>query len=377
MAALSERAGEAALRYRNLAMDTYWELRRRYPFFDHLVRAAERYSDRNGSQLAGAVTYFAFLSFFPLLALAFAVVGFLAAQEVELTRYLEQALDEVLPGLSQQLPMEQIADARVGASVIGALGLLYAGLNAVSYLRQALHSIWLKSLRQGPNYLLRKMGDLVFMLGLGIALLFTVAFTSVMQNATVWLLSLVGLDGSLPANLALRLLALVIAIGVNMFLFLLVFALLSGAGRPTRAMWRGALLGAVGFEVLKNLAATLLAGTLSNPLYASFAVLVGLLVWINLVMRVVLFSAAWTATWLPLPPPYTGSLPLPEETGVEWTRSIPVLRPSERDLAERRWARRVLAVGLSLVGATVAAVGAASLLGRGSDEVEGRKSSVR
>ncbi|PWV44809.1 YihY/virulence factor BrkB family protein [Nocardiopsis sp. L17-MgMaSL7] len=367
MSPAADRAKDTAQRYQNAAMDGYWTLRRRYPSVDHLVRAYGRYSDRNGTQLAGAVTYFAFLSFFPLLALAFAVVGFLASQQVELTSYLERALDEVLPGLSDQLPMEQIAKARVGASVIGLLGLLYAGLNSVSALREALHTIWLNSLRQGPNFLVRKLVDLLVMIALGTALLFTVAFTSFMQTATVWMLSLVGLDGSLVANLSLRALALVIAIGVNMCLFVLAFALLSGTGRPTAQMWRGALLGAVGFEILKNVATQLLAGTLGNPVYASFAVLVGLLVWINLVMRVIMFSAAWTATWLPMQPPYTGSFPLPEENGMDWTRPRPVLRPSPEDLAERRLAQRLLALGLSLVvAAFTAGVAAVALRVRGA-----------
>ncbi|MEU3138662.1 YhjD/YihY/BrkB family envelope integrity protein [Nocardiopsis alba] len=364
MPTILERAKGTAARYRHLVMDGHWELRRRHAWADHLVRAYGRYSDRGGSQLAGAVTYFAFLSFFPLLALAFAVVGYLASLQVELSTYLEKALDDVLPGLSQQLPMDQIAEARVGAGVIGALGLLYAGLNSIWSLREALHTIWLRKPGQGPNFLVRKLLDLVVMLGLGAALVFTVAFTGFAQSFTMFVLSLVGLDGSLPAGLALRALGLVIAIGVNMCLFVLIFSLLSGEGRPTPVMWRGALLGAVAFEVLKNLATTLLASTLGNPIYASFAVLVGLLVWINLVMRVVMFSAAWTATGLTLPPPYTGSLPLPEESGVDWRRPITVLRPSERDLAERRWAQKTLALLLSLVAAVIAALGAASALGR-------------
>jgi membrane protein len=350
-----DRAADAARHYRNLAMDAYWELRRRRPAADHLVRAYERYADRNGSQLAGAVTYFAFLSFFPLLALAFAAVGFLASMQVEVGDYLQTALDEVLPGLSDQLPVEQIANARVGASVIGTLGLLYAGLNSVSALREALHSIWLKNIKEGPNVLLRKAGDILVMLGLGAALLFAVAFTSVAQAATHWLLALVGLDGSLLASLTLRVLALAIAVAVNMGIFVLAFSLLSGSGRPTRMMWRGALLGAAGFEVLKAAAALLLSGTLSNPVYASFTVLVGLLVWINLVMRLVMFSAAWTATWLPMPPPYTGTLPMPEENGMDWTRPAPVLRVPERELAARRWAQRAVAGALSLIGAAGAA----------------------
>lgn len=317
MTSVAERARGAAQRAQNKAMDTFWDLRRRRPAVDHLVRAAERYSDQKGSQLAGAVTYFAFLSFFPLLALAFAVVGHLTAVDVELRQYLEQVLEDVLPGLSQRLPVDQIAQARLGASLIGALGLLYAGLNSVASLREALHAVWLRSLRQGPNYVVRKASDLLVMLGLGTALLLTVAFTSVAQTATQWVLSLISLDGSVVAGLTLRLLAVAIAVGMNMLIFVLVFSLLSGEGRLTRPMWRGALIGAVGFEIIKSAAAMLLAGTLSNPVYASFAVLVGLLVWINLVMRLVMFSAAWTATWLSSPPPYTGTLPLPEASGMD------------------------------------------------------------
>ncbi|RKS05584.1 membrane protein [Nocardiopsis sp. Huas11] len=359
MAAALDRAKDGARHYRNLSMDAYWRLRRRRPAMDHVVRAYERYADRNGTQLAGAVTYFAFLSFFPLLALAFAVVGYLASMDVELTGTLEEGLDGVLPGLSEQLPMDQIAQARVGAGVLGLLGLLYAGLNSVASLREALHSIWLKSVKEGPNVLLRKAGDLLVMLGLGLALLLTVSFTSVGQAATTWLLSLVGLDGSVWANLLLRLLALAVAVSMNMVLFMLVFALLSGSGRPTRMMWRGALLGAVGFEVLKAVAAVLLAGTLSNPVYASFAVLVGLLVWINLVMRLVMFSAAWTATWLPMPPPYTGSLPLPGENGLDWSRPAFAPRAPASALARRRVDQRIVAglaaaAGAAGVGGAVA-----------------------
>ena len=352
VASVLDRVRETVRHYRNTSMDAYWALRRRRPGVDHLVRAYERYADRNGNQLAGAVTYFAFLSFFPLLALAFAAVGFvLATLQIELGGQLDRALDDVLPGLSEQLPIDQIADARVGAGLFGLVGLLYAGLNSVSALREALHSIWLKNPKEGPNPFLAKGADLLVMIGLGLALLLSVSVTGVAQAATRWLLSLVGLDGSIVANIALRLLALAIAIGANALIFMLVFALLSGSGRPARTMWRGALLGAVGFEVLKAAAALLLTGTLSNPLYASFAVLVGLLVWINLVMRLVMFSAAWTATRLSVPPPYTGSLPLPEENGIDWTRPAPVVRVDPVEAAERRRARRGLAAGLSAAGA--------------------------
>ena len=46
---------------------------------DHLLRTQEHYSSVKGGQQAGAVTYFGFLSFFPILALAFAAVGLISA----------------------------------------------------------------------------------------------------------------------------------------------------------------------------------------------------------------------------------------------------------------------------------------------------------
>lgn len=46
--------------------------------FDHLVRMVEHFGSVKGNLQAGAVTYFAFLSFFPILALAFFVIGYVA-----------------------------------------------------------------------------------------------------------------------------------------------------------------------------------------------------------------------------------------------------------------------------------------------------------
>ena len=48
--------------------------------------------------------------------------------------------------------------------------------------------------------------------------------------------------------------------------------------------------------MLKLLGTFLIGRTTQNPLYATFGVVVGLLVWINFVARLSIFAAAWTAT---------------------------------------------------------------------------------
>lgn len=293
--------------YKHVAEHTYLAARRASPAFDHLVRAVERYADRNATQLAASVTYFGFLSFFPLIALAFSVLGYVSFMHDEAREVLRAAIQEVLPGLGDQLPIEAIERARVGAGLIGLLGLLYSGLGAVSALRQALHAIWLKSLKDGPNFIIAKLFDTLTVVIVGIALLASVTLTSTAQAGTHWLLDQVGLDQSIVVAGVTRTLGFVIAIGADTVIFLVLFRRLSGTRRPLWMLWRGALLAAVGFELMKLLAAFLLRSTLDNPVYASFAVLVGLLVWINLVTRFLLFTAAWTATQRPSDEQYSAS----------------------------------------------------------------------
>ena len=74
------------------------------PLLDRVVRAVLHYRARQGSTLAAAVTYFAFLSFFPVLALAFAAVGFVSAVYPEARTALVQGLQLLLPGMVATAP---------------------------------------------------------------------------------------------------------------------------------------------------------------------------------------------------------------------------------------------------------------------------------
>src|SRR5436190_18164730 len=119
--------------------EAFAAVRRRRPAIDHVVRAWSRYSTDGGSRLAAAVTYFGFLSFFPLIALAFSVLGFVLANDPGLQQDITKQLNESLPGLvgtgPGQINVDDIAAAKAGAGVIGILGLLYAGLGWVDALR--------------------------------------------------------------------------------------------------------------------------------------------------------------------------------------------------------------------------------------------------
>src|SRR6478752_402789 len=102
----------------------------------------QHYGDVKGGLQAGAVTYFAFLSLFPILALAFFAVGFLSQVFPDARANLIETINEVLPGLigegEGQLSLQSIEGSAGTVGLLGLLGVLYAGLGWLSGMRKAL-----------------------------------------------------------------------------------------------------------------------------------------------------------------------------------------------------------------------------------------------
>src|SRR5690606_9809992 len=73
------------------------------------------------------------------------------------------------------------------------------------------------------------------------------------------------------------------------------YRVLSGLTIPLRRLLVGSVLGAVALGILKVLGGALLGGAGRNPLLASFAIIIGLLIWFNLVCATILLGASWIA----------------------------------------------------------------------------------
>lgn len=285
--------------FKDRVTDRLRDLRARHPGVDHAVRAYDRNSDVLGSQLAAAVTYFGFLSFFPLLALVFSVLGFVAGGYPAIQDGVTQAIEQAFPSLvgdgPGQLNIQDVIAARAGAGVIGLVGLAYAGLGWLDAVRDALRRVF-GTEDEKLGLVRKKLTDVLVLSLLGTALLASVVVSSLATAVTTWVLDSVGLADSTVATLLLRVLSVALAVGVDIVIFAILLSRLSGARLPWRQVRSGAVLGAVGFEILKLVGTFLIARTTQNPLYATFGVVVGLLVWINLVSKLLVFTAAWTAT---------------------------------------------------------------------------------
>jgi membrane protein len=274
------------------------EVRERRPFVDHVVRMVQHYGTVEGNMAAGAVTYFAFLSFFPVLALGFFVVGYIAKVVPEVQDTLVTAIQDILPGIigprETQLSLTEIQDAAGAVGLVGVAGVLYAGLGWVSSMRGALRVVFRIPVDERLGLVAGKLRDLGILGLLGTVMVVSVGVSSGVSFFSKELLELVGLGAELAP--LLQLLTIVLGLAASTVLFYVLFLLPGGHRPPSRSLWAGALLGAVGFELLKRLSAWLLGMTQGQPAFQAFGIALILVVWINYFSRVVMYAAAWAYT---------------------------------------------------------------------------------
>src|SRR5262249_38977054 len=147
------------------------------------------YKSKNGDHMAAAVTYFSFLALFPLILVAFAVLGLVLQGNHHLLFDIQDQVNKSPPaGLGgDQGPfnkaMSSAADHWRAVGIIGLLGALYAGLGWIGNLRTAIQAIWEFEPKK-ENFLIAKVHDLLALLGLGVAVLVSLTLTGIGTGAT-------------------------------------------------------------------------------------------------------------------------------------------------------------------------------------------------
>ncbi|SNR87211.1 membrane protein [Geodermatophilus saharensis] len=273
-------------------------LRRRAPWFDHLARAGGRYTRTQGDLMAAGVTYFVFLGLFPVLLLVASGIALVLSGDALLQQELYGAIREAFPGSTGEQIVGELrsaVDAAGLTGLIGAVGVVYAGLRAMDKLRIGMELIW-KGRADEPEFWRDNLQDLVALVLLGVVGLVSLTLTGVGTRATAWFLDLLGLEGVPGLGVLTSVLGLALALLTDVLVFLWLLRVVPSTSSPLRRLLPGALFGAAGLEVLK-LAGTLYLSLIGGSVTASaFGGAVGILVWINLVARFAFFTAAWTAS---------------------------------------------------------------------------------
>ena len=267
------------------------------------LRAFLLYSEHRGPMLADSITYRLLFAVFAAVLLGFSIAALWLSGNAAAWQALIDAVNSVVPGLVGKDGLVDPSDisAPAGLSVTGILssiGLLGAAIGSVGQVRSAL-----RSLADQPNedifIVWALLRNLAIALGVGIALALaagvTFLGTALVDVVGGWF----GVSGDHPlASWGTWLASTVVVFVLDTLVIAVMFIVLSGVKASARALWTGALIGGVGLVVLQQLSGLFVGGARANPLLASFAALIALLLWFNLSSQVVLISAAYILTGL-------------------------------------------------------------------------------
>ncbi|MCW2653248.1 MAG: inner rane protein YhjD [Mycobacterium sp.] len=285
-------------------------LRARYRWFDHVMRAQERYSERQGAFFAAGITYFTVFALFPLLMVGFAIVGFVLSRQPHLLADIEDRIKHSVSGeFGQQLVklMDQAINSRTSLGIFGLVGALWSGLGWMANLREALTQMWGQGYQSG-NFVKTKLSDLAALLSAFAAIVITIALTAMGDPALMAkVLGWFGLHRVPGLSAMLRAASLLVSLGISWLLFSWMIARLPRRSLTFASAMRAGLLAAVGFEILKQVGSIYLRSVLHGPAGATFGPVLGLMVFAYFTAQLVLFATAWAAT----SPENVASVPVP------------------------------------------------------------------
>ncbi len=265
------------------------------------VRAFLRYSERRGAMLADSVTYRTLFSIFAAVLLGFSLAALWLSGDSEAWSALVAAVDRTIPGLvgdSGLIKVDNIA-MPVGLSIAGVfslVGLVGAAIGAIGSLRTAMRLLCDRLTDDVPIWLVL-LRNVALAIGVGAALIASAAVTMLGTAGLGMVAGWLGLAREDPAiGWGTRLLAILVTFLLDAAVIAVLFRVLSGVRAPAKALWIGSLIGAAGLTVLQQLSGLFIGGASSNPLLASFASLIALLLWINLSAQVILIATSYIFT---------------------------------------------------------------------------------
>ncbi|MEV0902595.1 YihY/virulence factor BrkB family protein [Actinoplanes sp. NPDC049802] len=275
------------------------DLQRRRPVLGFPYAVICKYSDDYGLREAALITYYGFLSLFPILLLGVAVVSRVLASRPELRRELIAAI--VPPGLQPgiEASMADLSASRT-ALIAGLIGLVFSGLGVVLSAYETLNHLAAVPIRRRAGvvsrYLRAAAGLIVILIAAVAAGALTVA------------------GGSGPG---------LIGEAAVVFAALLVLTrLLLMRRAPMRAVWPAAAIGAVAVTGALSLAAAVLPGMVQRAgrVYGAFAGAAGIFTLLYLLSNVLVIAAEVAAV----------------RHARLWPRALDPARPTEADARAMR-----------------------------------------
>lgn len=265
-----------------------------------LGRAGMRIGAARANVLAGGIAYAALFSLFAALVIGWSAFMAVLGGNEELRNAVLDSIDSVMPGLvgygSDDLisPEDLVLPTVINVtSVVSILVLVWSSLTMMTALKTSIRQMF--GIQTIPeNFVLVKARDLMGFFVLALAVLLTAALSVAVNAIGSVVFEWLGVEGSLTQWL-LRLATIAVTFLVDLGVFVFIIRIFAGVRAPRRDLLLGAVVGALATGVLRYLGTAAVSLPQNNPVLGTFAVLITLLLWINLMARLVLYVAAFTA----------------------------------------------------------------------------------
>lgn len=254
-----------------------WQQDHRAPGF--VFGVVKKFGDDRGGTLAALITFYGFLSLFPLMLVGFTILGFLVGNNAHLYQQVQDSGLKDFPVIGDQLKnnVHGLHGSTFGL-VAGLLGLLWGSLGVAQAVQFAVNEAWDVPNVSRPNFFVRLARGLGFFGVLGLGVVGTTALTV--------------LGGLLGHSMLAGAVGIAAALVVNTALFLGIFHLLG----PKQVTWRdhvpGAVVAGVGWQILQVAGTLLVQRNLKHTtaLYGQFATVLGLISFLSLAAQLIMYS---------------------------------------------------------------------------------------
>ena len=242
-----------------------------------------KFIDDQGTYLAALITYYGFLSLFPLLLLLTSVLGVLLRNNPHLQQQIVESALSQIPVIGTELGDPKALGGGVTAIVLGGLVALYGALGVANATQNAMNVIWAVPRNRRPDPIRARLRSLLLLLTAGIALIGATILAAIGSRSGSWGASL---------GWVISVLLMLAAVVVNATVFLLAFRISTAMRLTLRQVAPGAITAAVLWQLLQSFGAQYVSRVVATASATNSvsAVVLGLLAFIFLAANILVVT---------------------------------------------------------------------------------------
>jgi YihY family inner membrane protein len=241
------------------------------------MAVVKKFTDDQAGSLAALLAYYVFFSLFPILLVVTTVLGFVVQGDQNTLNSVDHAITSHVPVVGQYIKVSSLSGS-VLAVIVGLITSLLAGFGITSAAQNAFDRVWAVPFKERPDFLHARLRGLMLFVTLGVLFIASTALSGFVAGGLGGVAGWIG--------------GVVIALAVNVLLFLAAFRFLTASAVNTSCLWIGVFVAAAFWEILQVGGAYYFKHVLKHSShYGIFSTVIAILVILHLGAQLTLYAA--------------------------------------------------------------------------------------